>query len=193
LHPELATAVAKRRFHREVEFLRTLSHPNILPVLLSEEAGPLLYYVTPYAGGGSLAALLAAGGRLPLDQTITIVRDVAAALDHAHAHNVLHRDVKPANILFDAERVMVCDFGIARAIEAAGEESSSGIVVGTPAYMSPEQARGQSPLGPAPPRLSIVRPDLPAHVESAILQALAKEPGDRPSSAGEFARRLAGP
>jgi serine/threonine-protein kinase len=160
---------------------------------------------------------------------MTVVREVGAALDHLHAHNVVHRDIKPANILFDVDRVLVCDFGIAGAIEkAAGEESSSGIVAGTPAYMSPEQAQGLRPLGPptdiyalgcvayemlageppftgvtrqvvvarqvrqSPPRLSLVRPDLPPHCEGAILAALAKAPADRPRSGAAFAARLAG-
>jgi serine/threonine-protein kinase len=228
LHPELSATVMRRRFHREIAYLRQLAHPHILPVLDSEEAGPLLYYITRYAPGGSLAALLALGQRLPLDQVLTVVREVGMALDHLHAHNVVHRDIKPANILFDADRVMVCDFGIAGAIEkAAGEESSSGLVLGTPAYMSPEQAQGLRPLGPSsdiyalgcvafemlagqppftgatrqvvvarqvqqsPPRVSIVRPDVPPHWDAAILRALAKSPDDRPRSGAELAGMLA--
>jgi serine/threonine-protein kinase len=227
--PELAATLGTRRFHREIAFVRRLDHPNILPVLASDDAGPLPYFVTPYAGGGSLAARLAAAGRLSLDQALPIARQVAAALDHAHARNVLHRDIKPGNILFDGPQAVVCDFGIARAIEAAStDDSSSGFVLGTPAYMSPEQARGVRPLdgrsdvyalgcvvyemlageppftGPTvqaivarqaqgrPPRLRIVRPDVPAHVEAAIEDALAKDPPDRLASGGAFARALAG-
>ena len=229
LHPELSATVIRQRFHREIVLLRKLAHPHILPVLESEEAGPLLYYVTRYAPGGSLAGLLALRERIPLDQVLTVVREVAEALDHAHAQNVLHRDIKPGNILFDVDRVLVCDFGIAGAIEkAAGDESSSGVVLGTPAYMSPEQAKGLRPLdrrsdiyalgcvayemlageapftGPTlqavvarqaqqpPPRIGIIRPDLPRHFETALHAALAKDPADRPPSGAEFARRLAG-
>jgi serine/threonine-protein kinase len=229
LHPELTATVIKRRFHKEIALLRTLAHPHILPILESEEAGPLLYYVTQYAPGGSLAGLLALHERIPLNQVLTVVREVGAALDHAHRHNVLHRDIKPGNILFDVERVLVCDFGIAGAIErAAGDESSSGFVMGTPAYMSPEQARGERPLdrrsdlyslgcvawemlagqppftGPtlqavvarqaqqSPPRIGILRPDLPPHFEAVLLSALAKDPALRPASGTELARRLAG-
>jgi serine/threonine-protein kinase len=226
--PDLAATVGARRFLREVAVLRLLDHPNILPVLASDTAGSLLYFVSPYAGGGSLAARLA-GPPPALEDVLAVAAQVAAALDHAHARNVLHRDIKPANILFDGARVLVCDFGIARAIEAAAtDRSSSGFVLGTPAYMSPEQARGIGPLdarsdiyalacvvyqmlagepplsGPTlqaivarqaqerPRRLRVVRPDLPARVEAALEQALAKEPLRRPRSAGAFVRALAG-
>jgi serine/threonine-protein kinase len=229
LHPDLSVTFVRQRFHREIALLRRLEHPHILPILESEEAGSLIYYVTRYAPGGSLAALLGLRERVPVDQVLTVVREVGAALDHAHAQNVLHRDIKPGNILFDVDRVLVCDFGIAGAIEkAAGEESSSGVVLGTPAYMSPEQARGLRPLDrrsdiyalgcvayemlageppftgatvqavvarqaqQSPPRIGVVRPDLPPHYETALLQALAKNPADRPPSGAEFARRLAG-
>jgi eukaryotic-like serine/threonine-protein kinase len=229
LHPDLSATFVKRRFHREITLLRKLEHRHILPILESEEAGTLIYYVTKYAAGGSLAALLGLGERIPVDQVLTVVREVGAALDYAHSQNVLHRDIKPGNILFDVDRVLVCDFGIAGAIEkAAGDESSSGMVLGTAAYMSPEQARGVRPLDrrsdiyalgcvayemlagqppftgatpqavvarqaqQPPPRVGVLRPDLPPHVEAVLLQALAKDPADRPPSGAEFARRLAG-
>jgi len=145
--PDLAATVGPRRFLREVAVLRLLDHPNILPVLCSDTAGALLFFVSPYARGGSLAARLAAGPPPTLEDVLAVAPQVAAALDHAHGRNVLHRDIKPANILFDGARALVCDFGIARAIEAAAtDRSSSGFVLGTPAYMSPEQARGIGPL-----------------------------------------------
>jgi len=142
LRPEFAATVGGERFTLEVDILARLEHPNILPLLDAGTAGPVLFYVTPYADG-DLQTRINEEHQLPLDEALEITRQVAAALDYAHSQNVLHRDIKPANILFDGDRVLVCDFGIARAIERAGGESfsSSGLIVGTPQYMSPEQAR----------------------------------------------------
>ena len=149
LRPELAVSMAAQRFHREIEILRGLAHPNILPLLESEDRAPYIFYAMPYAPGGSLRARLDAVGPLPLADALGVARDVAHAIDYAHAHNILHRDIKPENILFDdQDRAMVCDFGVARAIERAtsDESSSSGMVVGTPFYMSPEQAAAEKDI-----------------------------------------------
>ena len=148
LHPEFAATLVADRFHREISILAQLDHPNILPLLESEEAGRLIFYVMPYAEGASLRGRLETTTWLDVDDAVDISRDVAAALDYAHEHNVVHRDVKPENIMFDEGRARVGDFGVARAIVKAGGEriSSSGLVVGTPAYMSPEQAAGASTL-----------------------------------------------
>jgi serine/threonine protein kinase len=144
LRPEYAPFIAAARFEREVAVLATLRHPNILPLLESGQAGPLPYYIMPYAVGRSLRDRLEREPQLPLAAAIEIVRWVASALDYAHARNIVHRDIKPDNVLFLDDRPMVADFGIARAIvQAGGEElSSSGMVPGTPEYMSPEQAAG---------------------------------------------------
>jgi len=228
LQPEFAATVGAPRFHREIMIIGSLDHPNILPSIESNEAGPLLYYVTPYAPDGSLRDRIAERGHLPVEETIEITRQVAAALDHAHGHNVLHRDIKPANILFDGDRAMVSDFGIARAIQVAGGDSlsSSGLVVGTPTYMSPEQASGvrnidgradiyalgcvvyemlvgQPPFtGPTvqamlarhtkerPPKIRVVRPDVPEQVEAAVEKALEKRAKDRPGSGAAFVEAL---
>jgi len=147
LIPEIAVAVGPERFHREIQFLRQLRHPNIVPVLDASETGPLLFFTMPHLLGENLRQLIGRVGPLPLDRTLAIARDIAAALDHAHARNILHRDIKPENILLEGVRALVCDFGVARAIEQAGERiSSSGLLLGTPGYMSPEQTQGRADL-----------------------------------------------
>ena len=134
LRPEFARFVGAERFHREVALLGTLSHANILPLVESGQAGALLYYIMPYAEGQSLRERLEREPQLPLADVAGIVRGIAAALDYAHARNIVHRDIKPDNVLFLGGRPMVSDFGIARAIVQAGGEdlSSSGLIPGTP-------------------------------------------------------------
>ena len=148
LRPEFAVTVLNDRFHREIQILSQLDHPNILPLIESSESGNFLYFVMPLAHGGSLRDRLNDEKRLDVQQALSITRDVAAALDYAHEHNVVHRDIKPENMMFDADRAMICDFGVARAIVRAGGEhlSSSGLIVGTPTYMSPEQASAESEI-----------------------------------------------
>jgi len=135
LRRELAASLGPTRFHREIDLLSRLHHPNILRLLESVEIGPLLYYTMPYVAGESLRVLLEREGPLPVERVLAIARNVAAALDYAHGENVLHRDIKPENILLEGDRALLCDFGVARAIERAASDrvSSSGIVVGTPA------------------------------------------------------------
>jgi serine/threonine protein kinase len=150
LRPELASSIGGARFHREIEIVTRLRHPNILPLLGSGEVGKFLYYSMPYVAGASLQALLEREGRLPLARVrvLTIAGDIAGALDYAHAHNVVHRDIKPANVLLEVDKAVVCDFGVARAIVRAStdQSSSSGLVFGTAAYMSPEQATGRGEI-----------------------------------------------
>jgi eukaryotic-like serine/threonine-protein kinase len=142
LRRELTVILGATHFHREIEILSRLQHPNIVPVLDSRQVGARLYYVMPFVPGDSLRTRLERQGPFPVVDVIRIVLDIAKAIDYAHEHGVLHRDIKPENVLLDGRRALVCDFGVARAIEVAGGEfsSSSGLVVGTPAYMSPEQA-----------------------------------------------------
>ncbi len=142
LRPELATAIGPDRFLREIEIAAGLHHPHILPLYDSGEADDFLFYVMPLAEGESLRDRLNRERQLPLDEAIQIAREVADALSYAHSHDVIHRDIKPENILLESGHAMVTDFGIARAVSAAGGDrlTETGLSVGTPTYMSPEQA-----------------------------------------------------
>jgi TolB-like protein/tRNA A-37 threonylcarbamoyl transferase component Bud32 len=141
LRPELAATVSAERFLREIHTIARLQHPHILPLHDSGEFNDLLYYVMPYVQGESLRARMARGPRMELDEALRITREVADALAEAHANQVVHRDIKPENILLSGGHALVADFGIARALSAAEDETltMAGLVVGTPAYMAPEQ------------------------------------------------------
>src|SRR6266566_4439816 len=145
LKPELAAALGPERFLREIDTAARLTHPHILPLHDSGEVEGFLFYVMPYVEGESLRDRLSREKQLPLGDALQIAREVADALSYAHSHDVVHRDIKPENILFEAGHAVVTDFGIARAITAAGGEklTGTGIAVGTPAYMSPEQAAAE--------------------------------------------------
>jgi tetratricopeptide (TPR) repeat protein/tRNA A-37 threonylcarbamoyl transferase component Bud32 len=150
LHPELAAALGPERFQREIRTAARLQHPHILTVFDSGEAGTAerggarLWFTMPYVEGESLRDRLRREGQLPIDDALRIAVEAARGLDYAHQHGVIHRDVKPENILLtDDGSTLVADFGIARALGAGGEQlTETGVVVGTPAYMSPEQASG---------------------------------------------------
>ena len=148
LDPTLAAVLGPERFLREVDLASKLTHPHILPIFAADEAEGLLYYVMPYVEGESLRERLARERQLPLDDALQIAREVADALSYAHSQGVIHRDIKPENILLESGHAVVADFGIARAITAAGGErlTETGIALGTPAYMSPEQAAGSKDL-----------------------------------------------
>src|SRR6266550_250821 len=141
LEPDLAAALGPERFLREIYTAARLNHPHIVPLHDSGEAEGFLFYVMPYVDGESLRYRLAREKQLPLGDALQIAREVADALSYAHSHDAVHRDITPENILFEAGHAVVTDFGIARAITAAGGEklTGTGIAVGTPAYMSPEQ------------------------------------------------------
>ena len=148
LRPELAAALGAERFLREITTTAHLTHPHILPIHDSGEADGTLFYVMPYVEGESLRDRLIREPMLPLDEALRIAQEVADALSYAHSHGVVHRDVKPENILLEAGHAVVADFGIARALSAAGGDrlTETGLAVGTPAYMSPEQASGDRQL-----------------------------------------------
>ena len=147
LPPELAfRSEIKTRFLREAEMAAQLNHPNIVDIYAVDEAGGIVFFVMAYVTGDNVAKLLHEHGALSIDQTRRILRDVADALAYAHERGVIHRDIKPDNILIDAEsgRPMVTDFGIARAVsEGETRLTATGIAIGTPTYMSPEQAAGE--------------------------------------------------
>ena len=154
LRPELGSLLGADRFAREIRIAAGLNHPHILPlhdsglVPASAGDGDLLYYVMPFVAGDSLRRRLAREGPLPIDDAIRLIRQVAAALHHAHLQGVIHRDIKPENILLHEGEAMVADFGIAIAAGAAAGErlTEVGLMLGTPEYMSPEQATGERAL-----------------------------------------------
>ena len=141
LRPDFAPLLGAERFVREIAVAARLSHPNLIPLYDSGEAAGQLYYTMPYIEGESLRQRLDREGPLPIDDCRRIAVEVAHGLAYAHAAGILHRDIKPGNILLSSEQAVVADFGLARAISLAGEErlSSSGLCLGTPQYMSPEQ------------------------------------------------------
>ena len=163
LLPEIAILLGPDRFLREIEITARLQHPNIVPVHDSGNANGTLYYVMPFIEGESLGDRLKREGQLPLDDVLRIMREAADALQYAHDQGIIHRDIKPANILLSAGHAQVADFGIARAVSAAGLETltQSGAIVGTPAYMAPEQAAGL--------------PDIDSRVDLYALAAVAHE------------------
>ncbi len=230
LHPELGAVLGGDRFLSEVKTTARLQHPHILPLLDSGEAEGLLYYVMPYVTGETLRARLERERQLPIDDTLHIAREVADALGAAHALGIIHRDIKPENILLQGGHALVADFGIALAVQSAGgaRMTQTGLSLGTPEYMSPEQAIGEKAIdlrsdiyalgavtyemlvGEAPftgatvqaivakvisadPQApTVIRKTIPAHVERAVLRALAKLPADRFGGAAEFIAALSG-
>ena len=143
MRPELAATLGADRFLREVEFVGQLSHPHVLPMYDSGEANGFLYYVMPYVDGESLGARVKRDQTFPVEETVRLAREIADALAYAHARGIIHRDIKPANVLLSDGHALVADFGIARASGAGDALTATGIAVGTPTYMSPEQASGE--------------------------------------------------
>jgi serine/threonine protein kinase len=161
LRPELAATLGPERFLQEIKLAAQLQHPHILPVHDSGEAGGFLYYVMPYVDGESLRTRLTRHGELPIHDAVKILLEVTDALAYAHAHGVVHRDIKPDNVMLSGRHALVMDFGVAKAVsEATGRQqlTTAGVALGTPAYMAPEQAAAEPHLDH--------RVDLPAHLRT---------------------------
>src|SRR5882762_9316766 len=147
LPPELAAGVSAERFEREIRLAAALQHPHIVPLLTAGSQGDLLYYVMPHIAGESLRARIAHERELPVGDTVRVLRDVCDALAYAHGHGIVHRDVKPDNVLLSGKHALVTDFGVAKAVSSSSGAGGStltslGMALGTPAYMAPEQAAG---------------------------------------------------
>ncbi|HVT39089.1 MAG TPA: serine/threonine-protein kinase, partial [Gemmatimonadaceae bacterium] len=148
LPSEMAGQVSADRFKREISLAAQLQHPHIVPLLAAGDAGGLPYFTMPFVKGESLRARLTAHGELPVNQAVRVLREVASALAFAHEAGVVHRDIKPDNVLLSGGAAMVTDFGVAKALSVAGAlgarstspATSIGVALGTPAYMAPEQA-----------------------------------------------------
>ena len=238
LAPELTAGVSGERFAREIATAARLQQANIVPVLAAGTSAGMPYYTMPFVKGESLRALMSGGKSLPMADRIHVIRDVARALAYAHTEGVIHRDIKPDNILLSGGTAVVTDFGIAKAISAARTQDSVssrssdstltqiGSSIGTPAYMAPEQAVGESVttaadiyswgvvayellagahpfagrtgtsqliaahIAETPRPLSDLNTDVPPDIATLVMQALAKNPHDRPENAGLLLTRL---
>ena len=151
LKPELAAVVGAERFLAEIKTTANLTHPHILPLFDSGEADGFLFYVMPFVEGETLADRIDREKQLPVNEAVALASKVGGALQHAHEHGIIHRDIKPGNILLQDGEPVVADFGIALAVGAAGSNrlTETGLSLGTPYYMSPEQATGDQAVGVA--------------------------------------------
>jgi TolB-like protein len=213
LQPALAAAIGPARFLDEVRIAARLSHPHILALLDSGEVDGLLYYVMPYVGGETLRERLARDGALGIGDAVGVLRDVADALAHAHAGGVIHRDLKPDNILSVGAHAFLLDFGVAKleSDASANPGTNPGLAIGTPGYMAPEQAAAQ-PVDHrvdlyawgllareiltgdrAPePALLVRRPEVPRSLAALIEACLAVDPEERPATARSLVAALDG-
>src|SRR5687767_10486490 len=144
LHPELSAMLGSERFLKEIELTASLQHPHILPLFDSGSADGQLYYVMPFVEGETLRTRLERERQLPIGDAVRLATEVADALAYAHGRGVVHRDIKPENVLLQGGHALVADFGIALAVQHAGGQriKQTGLSLGTPQYMSPEQAMG---------------------------------------------------
>jgi serine/threonine protein kinase len=183
LPPEMGAEVNADRFEREIQLAARLQHPHIVPLLTASAAGNLLFYIMPYIEGESLRARLARDNELPVSEAIRILKEILDALQYAHAHGVVHRDIKPDNVLITGRHAMVTDFGVAKAVSDSSEIetlTSPGVALGTPAYMAPEQAAADPnvdhradiyALGALAYEMLTGRPPFTGHTAQAVLVA----------------------
>jgi len=184
LHPSLAASLGPERFLREIKLAARLQHPHILTVLDSGEAAGQLWFTMPFIEGESLRDRLNREKQLPVEDALRIAREAADALEYAHQHGVIHRDIKPENILLSTGHALVADFGIARALGGSEHLTETGMAVGTPAYMSPEQSAGERELD--------ARTDVYS-LGTVLYEMLAGEPPfTGPTAQAIAARRLTG-
>jgi tetratricopeptide (TPR) repeat protein len=194
LPPEMGAGVNQDRFRREIQLAARLQHSHIVPLLTAGAAGDLLYYVMPFIEGESLRAKLAREGELPVNETARILREVTDALSYAHERGIVHRDIKPDNVMLSSGHALVTDFGVAKAVsESTGGMSltSLGMALGTPAYMAPEQASGDPhidhradlyALGAMAFEMLTGHPPFTAHSPQAILAAHVTKTPERVSA-----------
>ena len=202
LRPEIVAGEVAQRFLREIQILARLQHPNILALLDSgstDEVPPRPFYVMPYVDGETLRQRLTREGPLPVADALRLVRETGEALHYAHGQGMIHRDVKPENVLLSQGHALVADFGIARAAGIAGVAAGDqltrpGLSIGTPAYMRPSFAAvlSRQLLDPVPP-ITTLRPGVPGPVRRAIERALSKVPADRFATVLEFLAALDAP
>jgi serine/threonine protein kinase len=190
LRPEVAATLGPDRFPREIRIVAQLQHPHILPLHDSGETQGFLYYVMPYIEGESLRARIEREGALPLGDAVRILREVVDALAAAHARGIVHRDIKPDNVMLSGRHAVVTDFGVAKALSASGGEklTTVGIAVGTPMYMAPEQAMGEAHIdhradiyavGVLAYEMLTGRPPFDAKTSQAVLSAhVMEKPAD---------------
>jgi serine/threonine protein kinase len=211
----------QERFFREAKMAASLSHPNLVAVYDVGEEDGVPYIVMEYVEGETLAELMARARPVPTERAVDLLLQVCAGLEHAHAAGLVHRDIKPQNLLVRVDGVVkIADFGIARALQAT-QLTQAGTVLGTAAYLAPEQAAGErvtaaadiyslgavayellsgrtpyefdslADLAAKQPQPPPPLRDVPPHVEGAVMRALSYRPSDRPRSASELARALA--
>ena len=210
LPPDMAAGLNAERFRREIQLAASLQHPHIVPLIAAGRSGDLVWYTMPLIEGHSLRARLAREGELPIGEAVRILRDVADALAYAHEHGVVHRDIKPDNVLLAGRHAVVTDFGVAKAVsESTGESAltSIGVALGTPSYMAPEQAvadphvdhradiyalgaMGYELLTGAPPFAGTPQAILAAHVTQAVDPVIARRPSVPPAVAALVMRCL---
>ena len=184
MRPEIIDEVGAARFQREILTIARLSHPNIVPVFDSGEVAATSYFAMPYIEGPSLREVIERNGPLPIDRALEIIRAIGEALTHAHQHQVIHRDIKPGNILLDGDRPLIADFGLALAGNVHGSRLSRSFAVGTPEYMSPEQASPHAPIDGRADQYSLA---------CVLFELLAGEPPvTGPNPHAVLARKVAG-